>query len=156
MNPTIRHSYFKFKYFKLPSVSKVALYCRDDLDEDYDPITFFLTHSNDLISVEFEVAALDRVVKYYFEDKKWVSLDWESESQAMKSPNWKDYPIRLMRNEAREIPPEEALEVVLHALSRNHVFPDIFSNLKSVLFDGKNTDMAFAAVEASVVDLVRK
>lgn len=155
MSPVEKHTYNTFKTKQLPAIQKLTFYCTDDLNEQYDPLTFFLNDAKKLVSVEFQVSFLDKTIHYYFETENWVSYDWESESQAMKSPNWKDYPIRLMQTEIHDVEKAEGLEVASEVLGRQNTFPDIFSYLKLAITGGEEAKSAVLALERSILTVLK-
>ena len=123
------------RFIELPSINKLALIFTPAPGEEYGLVNFYLSKDNALISVEIdgEHSYPEKVLKYYFSDSHWVSTKWETESEAMKAPLGKDYPIRLLKSEQNDEIRREARKLTKWLVRHRTAYPDLAEKLFRVL-----------------------
>ena len=144
------------RFIELPSVNKPIFFFRPNPEEEYGLLTFYLSKDNILISAEINGAHTypEKVLKYYFTDNHWVSTQWETESEAMRAPLGKDYPIRLLKSEQADEIRREARRLTKWLIRHRSAYPILATKLIKVLASSAPDKSAINELQSEVQNLI--
>ena len=141
---------------ELPSVNKLIFLYKPNSEEEYGILTFYLSKDNILISVEIDGMHTypEKVLKYYFGNNHWVSTHWETESEAMRAPLGKDYPIRLLKSEQTDEIRREARRRTRWLIRHRSAYPRLATKLMKVLASNTPDKSAINELQSEVHNLI--